>query len=287
VNPGALNLLVLAAALLAVGVTLVRLHRVERENRELRSAAAPPDTTREGLAALGVLLGDMCHRIVGSLTVILGQCELGRISPSSERRLATIEAEARRLAATVERYRTGCRAWRDARSRIDPVRCARAAIEATARLAAERDVAVHEHFEEVPRVDANPLLLSQALVFMLRLAIESSPQGRGDVTLAVGTLPLPGGFEQVAFGVADDGPGIAPEALPPSLHPFPDVEGSASEAALGYATVQVLARAMGATLALDTAPGRGTRATLKLPVAVPGDVPAAAHAGEESPAALG
>lgn len=284
-NAAALNLLVLAAALLAVGVTLCRLHRVERENRELRRNALPPDTTREGLAALGVLVGDLCHRIVGSLTVILGHCELGRISPSPERRLATIEAEARRLAATVERYRLGCRAWRDARSRVDPARCARAAVEATSRFAEERDVAVHEHVDEVPRVDANPLLLSQALVFMLRLAIESAPQGRGDVTLAVGTLPLPDGGEQVAFGVADDGPGMEADALPPSLHPFPDAERGASEAALGYATVQVLARAMGATLALDTAPGRGTRATLKLPVAVAEEAPEA-PAPNEAPAAL-
>jgi len=265
-NPAAYDLLVLCVSLLAVAVALRRLQRVEREAAELRRRAKPRDTTREGLAAVGVLVGDMCHRVVGSLTVILGQCELARVSPSAEKRLQVIELETRKLATTVERYRLGCRTWRDAQSVVDPVAAARAAADAVARIAEERDVVVHAHYDDTPRVEVNPLLLSQALLFMLRLAIESAPQGRGDVTLAVGTLPVDGEGDQVAFGVADDGAGMEPGQLPATLHPFPVGAEPEEPAALGYGTVQALARAMGATLVVDTAPGRGTRATLKLPV---------------------
>jgi len=264
----ALQVLILAAALLAVGVMQRRLKSVEEENAALRARPMPRDATREGLAAVGVLVGDMCHQMVGHLTVILGQCELARMAKTGEKRIAAIENESRRLAATVERYRSGCRAWRDAHQRVAAGECAKAAVAAISKLAEERDVMIHVCMDEPPWVDTNGMLLSQALVFMLRLAVEASPQGRGDVTMAVGQLPVEGEATHVAFGIADDGPGMEPTRLPAALHPFPRATPEEPSHALGYGTVQALARALGGELKVDTAPGAGTRATLKLPLAV-------------------
>ncbi|MGQ0613303.1 MAG: sensor histidine kinase [Planctomycetaceae bacterium] len=264
----ALQVLMLAAALLAVGVMQRRLKSVEKENAALQARPTPRDSTREGLAAVGVLVGDMCHHLVGHLTVILGQCELARMAKSGEKRLAAIESEARRLASTVERYRSGCRAWRDAHQRVAAGECARAAAAVVANFAEEREVRIHVCMEEPPLVDTNGMLLSQALVFMLRLAVEASPQGRGDVTLAVGQLPVEGAATHVAFGVADDGPGMEPTRLPSALHPFPREAPDEPSHALGYGTIQALARALGGELKVDTAPGAGTRATLKVPLCV-------------------
>lgn len=67
--------------------------------------------------------------------------------------------------------------------------------------------------------------------------------------------------------VEDDGPGLDPAALAEALAPYgrPGPRGDAAPGGLGLPIVKDIAEAHGGHLAIDTAPGRGFRATIQLP----------------------
>ena len=76
---------------------------------------------------------------------------------------------------------------------------------------------------------------------------------------------------QAVFTVADTGCGIPPEDLPRVTEPFYMVDKSRARAGggsgLGLALCSRIAACHGAALALDSAPGRGTTVTVRLPLA--------------------
>lgn len=264
------ELILLATAVLLVVVLLSRLSRVEGENAQLLKDAVErrhaPRSESETLGALGQLTDEMRHMIVSPLTVVLGQCELARNGRNLQRRILTIERQAQRIAEIVERFGAVGRDHRGDVDDIDPIEVTREIIAALEGLARERDIRVHEMFEHVPRVQANPALLRHALRHLIKTAMQSARRGVGDVTVAIGMLPGADGREEVAIAVADDGPGIPPEQLPRIFHPFPEGAAQARGGGLSYAVVYAVARAMGGSVAVDSAPGAGTRATLKIPL---------------------
>ena len=259
------DLLLLLTSILTVVVLASRLHHVETERRRIATELTRVSGAQDAMGAVGMLTEDMSHLVISPLTVILGQCELARGGDKDLHRIEIIERQAHRITDVVERFRSIGKEHRDETEQIDPAHCARNVVDSLESLATERDVRIHEMFEPCPRIRANPALLSHALRHLLRTAIEAAPRNIGDVTLAVGVMPADNGPGHVMFAVADDGPGIPPEQLPRVFHPFP--EGGAN--GFSYAVVYAIARAMGATLVVDSAPGAGTRATLKVPLEIP------------------
>jgi signal transduction histidine kinase len=70
----------------------------------------------------------------------------------------------------------------------------------------------------------------------------------------------------VRFDVSDDGPGIAPQDLPLVFERFYRGRGAQSEGAgLGLAIVKSIARAHGGSISVESAPGKGSRFTLRIP----------------------
>jgi len=266
------DVLLLATALMSVGVLLSRLRVLEKERARLRARAAVDHAASpegETMSALGLLTDEMRHMIVSPLTVILGQCELARNGGELPRRIETIERQARRISDVVERFVCIGKENRGDSGELDPGELAREVTASLQGLAFERDVRIHEMIDECPPLRANPALLRHALKHLLKTAINAAPVGVGDVTLAVGELPAKDGPGHIGFAVADDGPGIEPEDLPRVFHPVPaggDVSGADG---LSYAVVYAIARATGGTVVIDSAPGAGTRATLKVPLTRP------------------
>lgn len=128
----------------------------------------------------------------------------------------------------------------------------------------------------------DPLRVRQVLTNLLSNAVKYTPQGQVGLRLSLSPLPE-GDAGQLCFEVTDSGPGIDPQrqarlfapfsAVDPLARPVP--EGSSG---LGLSISLRLAQLMGGELKLLSEPGRGTRASLILPVPVPVPVPRSSDA---------
>ena len=117
---------------------------------------------------------------------------------------------------------------------------------------------------------------------LLNLALNAAQalRGAGTVTLASFRPAEEEGAAGVRVG--DDGPGIPPEVLDRLFEPFATAGKGARGTGLGLAICRRTAEAMGATLAVRTAPGTGTTFTVIFPApdaAVGGGAPSGSAAG--------
>jgi len=110
----------------------------------------------------------------------------------------------------------------------------------------------------IPRIQADPRLLRQALLNLVRNACEAMAGGG---TLAV-TARERG--EDVEIAVADTGPGIPAQDLPRIFEPFFTTK--AEGTGLGLAIARQIVLAHGGDIRCESASGAGTTATLRLPL---------------------
>jgi two-component system phosphate regulon sensor histidine kinase PhoR len=115
-----------------------------------------------------------------------------------------------------------------------------------------------------PLVMADPDRLRRILENLVDNAVKYTPEGgRVEVT----THSLPDGSAQIE--VADNGPGIAAEHLPRIFERFYRVDKARSRAlggtGLGLSIVRHLAEGMGASVSVDSQPGRGARFSVLIP----------------------
>lgn len=75
------------------------------------------------------------------------------------------------------------------------------------------------------------------------------------------------GQQMVEFSVRDSGRGMTPEVLESAFDPFFSTKSGAQAAGLGLTTCEAMVADMGGTMGLDSAPGRGTVAWVRLPAA--------------------
>lgn len=118
-------------------------------------------------------------------------------------------------------------------------------------------------------VNSHPVALTQLLTNLLANALAHAfPDGRaGRLTLSV-SEEAPDGRLRLVF--ADDGVGIPEEALPKVFEPFFTTTRHAGSTGLGLSIAYSLATGtLGGRLAVASAPGEGTRFTLKLPRSAP------------------
>ena len=131
------------------------------------------------------------------------------------------------------------------------------------------DVQIESGF---PGLLADERAVRQIFDNLLSNAIKFTPPG-GEVTV----FARRGGDGAASFGVADTGVGIAQEDLPRVFESFGQGRHDAVVAdrgtGLGLPIVRGLAEAMDGRVDLDSAPGRGTRVTVTLPVARVVDAP--------------
>jgi ligand-binding sensor domain-containing protein/signal transduction histidine kinase/ActR/RegA family two-component response regulator len=134
-------------------------------------------------------------------------------------------------------------------------------------VAGKRGLAFHDGIAAgVPRtVRGDPLRLRQILLNLLGNAIKFTEAGH----VSLHALPLsPHG---VRLTVGDTGPGINAEQQARLFRRFEQADGAQTTAryggsGLGLAICQELAVAMGGRIEVDSAPGRGTRFSVELPV---------------------
>ncbi len=132
----------------------------------------------------------------------------------------------------------------------------------------------------VPRVVGHPAALRELLISVLLNAVDALPTG-GRITIRTWRA---GAWACVA--VTDDGVGMTPEVRERAQEPFFTTKGPKSTG-LGLSVSGSIVERHGGDLAIESAPGRGTTITIRLPIAAADQpAPAAAPAVDSSPRPL-
>jgi PAS domain S-box-containing protein len=220
----------------------------------------------ERLAGIGRLVAGVVHELNNPLTavnmfsdvLVEKFAQTGQDPADLEKLRAIREGGLRiqRLARDLVAYA------RPAGSRSEPVELG-AVLEEAARLAKpalkEANAEILRDVVEVPHVEGSRPALVQVFVNLVTNAARAvRPGGRVK-------LRLTGSNAEVRVVVEDDGAGMAPEVAQRAFEPFFTTR-PAEGIGLGLPIVQGIVERHGGTVALDTAPEKGTRVTVTLPV---------------------
>jgi two-component system phosphate regulon sensor histidine kinase PhoR len=218
------------------------------------------------------------HELRTPLTSIRGFVEAledGAVAEpqTAQRFLGKIRTHADRMAALVEdllelgRLESGARAPEPEETR--PAEVAEDVVASFAGAATRKDVSLRCHDRGAPAVLTDPERLRRILENLVDNAVKYTPTGgRVEVTTSTG----PDGSARVE--VADNGPGIAAEHLARIFERFYRVDRARSRelggTGLGLSIVKHLAEGMGASVSVESEPGRGARFIVSLPATLPG-----------------
>jgi signal transduction histidine kinase len=217
-------------------------------------------------------LATMSHELRTPLGAVIGYAEALRDAPEPARVAEFAEAvhqAGRQLLSLIDDIldvaRASGPAGTDGAAAVDPAALVAAMAAAVEGAAAEARLSLSiEAPAGLPRLRVDERRLRRVLLALLDNAVKFTPAG-GSVRLAARAEPAGG----VAFAVADSGIGMAPEDIPRAFEPFTQLDSALSRrfpgSGLGLHLARMLAEAMGATIVLDSLPGRGTTATLRLP----------------------
>jgi two-component system sensor histidine kinase KdpD len=129
----------------------------------------------------------------------------------------------------------------------------------------EKELARHPVTNNLPRglplVQIDFVLMEQVLVnLLLNAALHTPPGSRVILSVEVGA-------KDIALSVADNGPGIAPEALPHLFDKFYRAPGAAAGGSgLGLSIVKGFVDAHGGQVSAQNRPGGGAEFTVRLPL---------------------
>jgi len=248
-------------------VTVQRNLELAESNARLQSAQQQL-VQSEKLAAVGQLTAGIVHDVKNPLAVIKGLAEIlqeeDNLNAFTREQLGLIRDNASRANNIVSdllkfaRQSTPELALRDLRETVE------ASLRLTEYLARRGRVTTRVELPETPVLatyDAQQI--EQVLINLIQNAIQAMPGG-GELALRV----TPGEGEAV-LTVSDTGTGIAPENLRRIFDPFfttkPEGEGTGLGLSVSYG---IIARHHG-EITVDSALGRGTTFTIRLPVAPP------------------
>ena len=262
--------------------------RAEEELRRRRGAVA----RAEQLRALGQLAAGVAHDVNNNLTAILGPVQLAReaLAGGSINReqllsdLDFIERAAMDAARTLHRLQVFARGAQGPIARpiarpdevlADVIALTRPRWRDQAR-AERRQIAVEALPGGAPPVRADPSELREVLVNLVSNAIDAIPQ-RGSVLLRTGAERGPGNAPELAvLEVRDNGAGMDEATRARLFEPFFTTKAAGKGSGLGLVMVRRIVEDLGGSIAVETAPGRGSTFTVRLPAEVPAAPPGAA-----------
>ena len=140
------------------------------------------------------------------------------------------------------------------------------------RIAEKSDVALEIDIEDdLPTIETDPRKLRQVLVNLVSNAIKFTPE-KGRVMLSVKRNAKKGVLVLV---VSDTGIGMSPNTVRDAMKPYRRLSGDRRSGergnGLGLSIVRKLVETLGATIEIQSSPGRGTSVKIELPMAAPGD----------------
>ncbi len=227
---------------------------------QLRGALA----RSQRLALAGEMAASVAHQVGTPLNVMSGYVQMLRTgqpegSPVA-RRLETVQQQIARVTAIVQSLLDKTRRPELELAPVAPAELLdRLAELARPTLAAARIELALPVEPGLPRVAADAAQLEQALLHLVTNAIDAMPEG--------GRLELGARRDGtgVALSVVDTGGGIPPQDLARVFEPLYTTKPRGRGTGLGLPIVHEIVSAHGGSVALDSAPGRGTTALVRLP----------------------
>ncbi|MFM8734440.1 MAG: sensor histidine kinase [Pirellulales bacterium] len=225
------------------------------------------DARKQG--SLGELLGTTTHEFNNALTTILNYARMGlrhRDQPTRDKALERILSAGTRAAKITASVLSMSRGRS---SRFEPVDLTLLTEDVLVLLEREMmkyRVQVEREFAPVPRVSANPGQLQQVLLNLLVNARQAMPSG-GRLILRLSHDETTGFVDLM---VRDTGCGMAPEVMRRIFEPHfstkagPDETGKGGSG-MGLASCREIVEAHRGRIRVESAPGRGTAMTIRLP----------------------
>jgi signal transduction histidine kinase len=245
---------------------------VEIERRQ-KDAIVDQLRHSDRLNVIGTLAAGIAHEIGTPLNVITGSAELIDGARPEELRVigTTIHEQADRIGAIIRHLLDFGRRAGSGRVDVNLNDLARSTSVLLAPTARKRGLAVDVETAARPViVRGNAAELEQVLSNLLLNAVQAMASRGGHIVLRVGTATHANGRQPRGFGtlqVEDTGVGIAPENLPKIFDPFFTTKEVGEGTGLGLSVSYGIVHDHGGSIAVESAPGRGTRFTVELPLA--------------------
>jgi signal transduction histidine kinase len=263
----------LILSLLALGTVWLRqAYGALSEKHALAEAAL---RRRDRLSAMGELASTVAHEIRNPLNAIamsaqrlvrefpaVASAETGADRAELEQLLGVVESETRRIDDVVQQFLEYSRPPKLAPRDTDLAADVLEVVDSLRALSESRGVKLEVEAGAAGRAVCDPGQLRQALDNLLRNAIEATPEG-GRVTVVAASSG-----KGHAIEVRDNGAGIAAEDLPRVFDLYFTTKPHGT--GVGLAVTQQIVSAHGGTIEVDSAEGRGTRMTIRLPLVVEG-----------------
>jgi PAS domain S-box-containing protein len=238
--------------------------KLEADQTELRHRLAQS----EKLAALGQFVAGIAHELNNPLQGVLGHLELLRATgafPKALRRdVQVVYREADRAAKIVRNLLVFAGSRRLARRRISINALVTRALSLRAPACRAAGIEfVREYDEAIPRVNADPLLLQQAILNIL-INAEHAMDGRDVRRITVATSAEPHA-DRVTLRIRDTGPGLAPEVVTRVFEPFFTTKDVGKGTGLGLAIAYGIIQEHEGTICAGNHPDGGAMFTIELP----------------------
>src|SRR5262249_28153855 len=226
----------------------------------------------ERLAAAGELAAGVAHEVNNALTRILGQAERARGAEDVDTlrgAMSLVETQSQRMAEIVQQLLGFARPRPPERGAVDLRKLLRDTFTLMAHDLGRSRIRSETHIANaLAPVLADGKQIQQVLVNLFTNAMQAmQPRGGGMLVVSVEAEP-----EMVIVQVRDNGPGIAPSALPRVFDPFFSTKNTGT--GLGLSVSYAIVRAHGGDLTVQSELDVGTTFTLKLPTAVEGSAAA-------------
>lgn len=220
-------------------------------------------------AGLGELLGTTTHEFNNALTTILNYAKLGllhRDQPTRDKALERILSASQRAAKITASVLSLSRGRANRFEPTDLTLLVEDVLVLLEREMMKYRVQVEREFSPVPRITANPAQLQQVLLNLLVNARQAMPQG-GRLILRLSHDPSQCFADLM---VRDTGCGMTPDVMRRMFEPRfstktgPDETGKGGSG-LGLAACKEIIEAHRGRIRVESAPGKGTAITLRLP----------------------
>jgi signal transduction histidine kinase/HD-like signal output (HDOD) protein len=240
-------------------------------NRRL-SAAQDVFLRTRSLTTVGEMAAGAAHEMNNPLAVISGRSQLlaRQLSDPKQKAAATlIYEQSDRLSGIITEMMAFAKPQPPSPRLCDVASIVSAAVARSKERAAPADRKVTVNSEAVPQVFADSGQLSAALTEMIDNAIQATESNRGAVAVQAAHDPWSG---QIVVSVSDEGCGMDEATLKRAFDPFYSSKPAGRRRGLGLSKAMRWVEASGGSIRLESTPGRGTRATMLLPVAPAGAV---------------